>query len=64
MQNATTAAMMAYAASEDPERVPRDKATLYQPNGQPRAWPACTNAQRNSDQYFNPPAPRPPLNDR
>jgi carboxypeptidase Q len=40
--NATLAAMMAYAASEDPQRVPRDRAILPpQPNGQPRAWPTC-----------------------
>jgi carboxypeptidase Q len=40
--NATLAAMMIYRASEDAERVPRDKAILPPaPNGQPRAWPSC-----------------------
>jgi carboxypeptidase Q len=59
--NATIAAMMAYAASEDPERVPRDMAVLYLPNGQPRPWPTCGRARRSSAEFFNPPAvPRPP----
>lgn len=50
--NATVAAMMAYAASEDRDRFPRDRATLPPgPNGQPRAWPTCGQAARN-------PAPR------
>jgi carboxypeptidase Q len=40
--NATLAAMLAYRASEDPTRVPRDKAILPPaPNGQPRIWPNC-----------------------
>jgi hypothetical protein len=47
-QNATTAAMMAYAASEDPERVPRDPSVLPPgPDGQPRAWPTCGKARRS-----------------
>lgn len=50
--NATIAAMLAYAASEDPERVPRDQAILYGSTGQPRTWPRCGRAQRSS-------APRP-----
>jgi hypothetical protein len=50
--NATIAAMLAYAASEDPERVPRDQAILYGQTGQPRTWPRCGRAQRSS-------APRP-----
>jgi len=45
--NATLAAMLAYAASEDPERVPRDQAALPAgPNGQPRAWPTCGQSRR------------------
>ncbi len=47
--NATLAAMLAYAASEDPERVtvtprvlPADERT-----GQPGVWPACRPPQRN-----------------
>jgi carboxypeptidase Q len=46
--NATVAAMLAYAASEDRERFPRDRAALPPgPNGQPRSWPTCAAAQRN-----------------
>jgi carboxypeptidase Q len=48
--NATLAAMLAYLASEDPRRVPRDRA-LLPPNpqtGQPRAWLPCTPARRSS----------------
>ena len=39
-ENATLAAMLAYAASEDPERVPRDRALLpIDPDtGEPREW--------------------------
>ncbi len=40
--NATLAAMLAYAASEDPERVPRDQSILPgRPGGAARAWPRC-----------------------
>ena len=53
-QNATLAAMLAYAASEDPERVSRDKSVLPpQANGQPRNWPTCGSARRS----FAPPRP-------
>ncbi|MEO5814732.1 MAG: M20/M25/M40 family metallo-hydrolase [Gemmatimonadaceae bacterium] len=46
-QNATLAAMLAYAASEDRERVPRDQSILPPfPNG-PRAWPNCQQARRS-----------------
>jgi carboxypeptidase Q len=50
--NATMAAMLAYAASEDPERTSRDLSTLPAlPNGNPRAWPTCGKARRHySDQ--------------
>ncbi len=47
--NATLAAMMMYLASEDPERVPRDRA-LLPPNpqtGQPRPWVGCGPARRS-----------------
>ena len=39
-ENATLVAMLAYAASEDPERVPRDRAVLpIDPDtGKPREW--------------------------
>jgi carboxypeptidase Q len=47
-QNATLAAMLAYAASEDRERVPRDQSVLPPlPNGQARAWPNCQQARRS-----------------
>ena len=47
--NATVAAMLAYLASEDPDRVPRDRRVLPNgPNGQPEAWPACPPARRSS----------------
>jgi carboxypeptidase Q len=47
--NATMAAMLAYAASEDPERTSRDQSVLpARPNGEPRAWPRCGEAQRSS----------------
>jgi carboxypeptidase Q len=46
--NATLAAMLAYAASEDPERVSREQSVLPPgQNGQPRRWPAtCSPARR------------------
>jgi hypothetical protein len=49
-ENATLAAMLAYAASEDPERVPRDRALLpVDPrSGEPRAWVGCRPARRTS----------------
>ena len=45
--NATMAAMLAYAASEDPERTARDKALLVGPTGAERAWPSCGTAKRS-----------------
>jgi len=49
--NATLAAMLAYAASEDPERVPRDRALLpIDPRtGEPRQWVRCGAARRSGD---------------
>ena len=44
-ENATLAAILAYAASEDPERVPRDQAVL--PDG--RDWPKCGRARRAAE---------------
>ncbi|MBI2614148.1 MAG: M28 family peptidase, partial [Gemmatimonadetes bacterium] len=47
--NATLAAMLIYLASEDPERVPRDRA-LLPPNpqtGEPREWLGCRPARRS-----------------
>ncbi len=47
-ENATVAAMLAYMASEDPERMGRDKAAL--PNnprtGRPRQWGQCRPPRR------------------
>ena len=46
--NATMAAMLAYAASEDTERTSRDVSTLPAlPNGNPRQWPRCGTARRS-----------------
>lgn len=48
--NATLAAMLAYAASEDPARVPRDRAILpINPRtGEPRTWVQCGTPRRSS----------------
>ncbi len=48
-ENATLAAMLAYAASEDPERVPGDKAVLpADPNsGRVQPWMRCGTARRS-----------------
>jgi len=47
-ENATLTAMLAYAASEDPERMGRDRALLpIDPEtGQPKAWQWCLPAMR------------------
>jgi carboxypeptidase Q len=48
-ENATLAAILAYAASEDPERVPRDRAALPidERTGEPREWVSCGSANRS-----------------
>ena len=48
--NATLAAMLIYLASEDPERVPRDRSVLppNPQNGQPRPWLPCSPARRSA----------------
>jgi Zn-dependent M28 family amino/carboxypeptidase len=48
-ENATTAAMLAYMASEDPETVGREKANLPTSSrtGQARVFPECRPAQRS-----------------
>ncbi len=51
--NALLVAMLAYLASEEPQRIPRDRLTALPNNpqtGQPRAWPTCTDAARNTGQ--------------
>jgi carboxypeptidase Q len=48
--NATLVAMLAYLASDDPERVPRDRRVMP-PNpqtGSPGVWPACQAPPRSS----------------
>jgi carboxypeptidase Q len=63
--NATLTAMLVYMASEDPQRISRDRidlATAPAPAGRggggggrgggPAAWPNCQEAQRNSTNYF------------
>ncbi len=47
--NATLAAMLAYAASEDPDRVPRDRTVLpIDPRtGQPKQWVQCRAPRRS-----------------
>jgi hypothetical protein len=47
-ENATLAAMLAYAASEDPQHVPRDRSILPPDprTGQPRQWVGCRPARR------------------
>lgn len=49
--NATLAAMLAYLASEDPERVKRDRTLLpaASPGGEPREWLNCRPARRSAD---------------
>jgi hypothetical protein len=47
-ENATLAAMLAYAASEDPNRLPRDRAILIDPDtGEERSWMTCGEARRS-----------------
>lgn len=51
--NATLTAMLAYLASEEPDRVPRERRTLFPPNpvtGAPGSWPACQPAARSSSE--------------
>ncbi len=47
-QNATMAAMLAYAASEDRERTSREQAVLPGASGTSRPWPTCRPAQRST----------------
>lgn len=53
--NATLVAMLVYLASEDRERMPRERRDVFQsgPGGQPGRWPQCQPAQRSA------PAPQP-----
>ncbi|HEX6057750.1 MAG TPA: M20/M25/M40 family metallo-hydrolase [Gemmatimonadaceae bacterium] len=49
-RNAIFVAMLAYLASEDPERVPRDRRAVMpvDDGGRPREWPVCRDADRSS----------------
>jgi len=46
--NATLFAMLAYLASEDPQRIPRDQRVLpvNQRTGEQRTWPTCSDGAR------------------
>ena len=46
--NATLTAMLAYLASEDPARVPRDRRVMPMRGGQPQPWPTCQDAMRKA----------------
>jgi Zn-dependent M28 family amino/carboxypeptidase len=46
--NATLAAMLAYQASGDPERVSRDQRQLTSPAGGATPWPRCSPAARSA----------------
>jgi hypothetical protein len=47
--NATLTAMLAYLASEDPEKVSRTQRALpATPQGQPQTWPRCGTPRRSS----------------
>ncbi len=51
--NATLTAMLVYLASEDPQRVPRDRRVLAaDPDGEQQQWPVCRDGARNSTEYF------------
>ncbi len=49
--NATLTAMLAYLASEDPERVSRERRTVFPENrrtGEAMRWPTCSEPERTS----------------
>lgn len=50
-ENAILVAMLAYLASEDPERVPWTRREVLPParDGSPGSWPACRAAERDSE---------------
>jgi carboxypeptidase Q len=50
-RNATLTAMLVYRASEDPERVPRDRRNPpLTASGESGTWPVCGKAQRASEE--------------
>lgn len=52
--NATLTAMLAYLASEEAERLPRDRRVLgvNPQTGEPRPWPRCQEPARDASRYF------------
>ncbi len=52
--NATLTAMLAYLASEEAERLPRDRRVLgvNPQTGEPRPWPRCQEPARDATRYF------------
>jgi hypothetical protein len=53
--NATLTAMLVYLASEDAQKVGRERRTVLPLNPQtrqPTTWPSCVEPQRNSTTYF------------
>jgi hypothetical protein len=53
--NATLFAMLAYLASEDPEKMPRDQRILpvSQRTGEQMVWPECREPRRSWEEYRN-----------
>ena len=52
-RNAVMTAMLVYLASEEPQRLPRDRRTEFpvnQQTGQPGSWPVCQQPARNTGQ--------------
>ncbi|HYH83331.1 MAG TPA: M20/M25/M40 family metallo-hydrolase [Longimicrobium sp.] len=52
-RNAVLTAMLVYLASEEPQRLPRERITTFpvdQRTGQPGAWPRCQAPARNTGQ--------------
>ena len=52
-RNATLTAMLAYLASEEPRRLPRERITEFpvdQRTGQRGSWPQCQTPARNTGQ--------------
>ena len=52
--NAVLTAMLVYLASEDPEKISRERLNPLPVNrqtGQPGTWPACGKAMRSSAEY-------------
>jgi Zn-dependent M28 family amino/carboxypeptidase len=52
--NAVLTAMLAYLASEEPEKLPRNQRVMGidSRTGEPGAWPECREPARNADGYF------------